>query len=139
MGDFELVDKPKKKAEEFEANFEDESQTTALAITLTYTYKVILLRRVRMKGENFSFINKMYTGKRTMDDGKEIKMGTNIFGMNFIPPDSEKHKKIYPPDLTDIRYIDVNEVDRDGTESRLLGIDFDLRAKPNWSGKSKEE
>ena len=40
----------------------------------------------------------MSTGKRMMDDGKEIKMGTNIFGMNFVPLDSPEYKMIYPPD-----------------------------------------
>ena len=139
MGDFELVDKPKKQVQQFEVNFDDEPQNAALSVKLTYTYKVILLRRFRMNGQNFSFNNQMSTGKRLMDDGKDIKMGTNIFGMNFVPPDSAEHKMIYPPDRQDVKYIDVNEVDRDSTESMLLGIDYELRNKPNFSGITKEQ
>jgi hypothetical protein len=33
----------------------------------------------------------------------------------------------------------VNEVDKDGTESMLLKIDYELRSKPNFSGLTKEE
>lgn len=93
-----------------------------------------------MNGQNFSFKNQMSTGKRLMDDGKEIKLGTNIFGMNFVSKDSEEYKMIYPPDKQDdVKYIDVNEVDRDSTESMLLGIDYELRYKPNFSGLTKEQ
>ena len=93
-----------------------------------------------MKGQNFSFNNQMSTGKRLMDDGKELKTGTNIFGMNFVAKGTTEYQMIYPEDKQDdIRYIDVNEVDRDGTESMLLGIDFELRYKPNFSGKTKEQ
>ena len=139
MGDFSLVDKPKKKSKEFEVNFEDEAQDQAIGVKLTYTYKVIMLRRNKMDGDNFSFNNNMTTGKRLMDDGKQTSIGTNIFGMNFVAVDSNEHSVIYPDDKQDIKYIDVNEVDLDSTECLLLGIDFDLRAKPNWSGKTKDQ
>ena len=73
-----------------------------------------------------------------MDDGKDFT-GTNLFGMNFVAEGSQERDIIYPPDKQDIKYIDVNEVDRDSTESNLLGIDFDLRPKPNFSGLTKEQ
>ena len=41
--------------------------------------------------------------------------------------------------MQDIKYTDVNEVDRDMTENMLLGIDFEKRTKPNFSGLTKEE
>lgn len=74
-----------------------------------------------------------------MDDGAAMTMGTNLFSMNFIPQDSEIAMIINPPDKQDVRYTDVNEVDVDGTESMLLGMDYERRPRPNFSGMTKEE
>ena len=59
--------------------------------------------------------------------------------MNFIPEGSPESEIIYPADMQDIKYIDVNEVDHDMTENMLLKIDYELRHKPNFSGMTKEE
>ena len=67
----------------------------------------------------------MSTGKRSLDENFEIKSGsTTIFGMNLIPLGTPEHQMIFPATLTDIKYLDVNEVDRDATESMLLGIEY---------------
>lgn len=89
-------------------NYDDEPSNAALSVKLIYTYKVILLRRSKMNGQNFSFKNQMSTGKRLMDEGKEMTMGTNLFGMNFIPEGSAESQIIFPPEMQDVMYTDVN-------------------------------
>ena len=51
MGDFELVDKPTKKVQQFEVNFDDEPQNSTINVKLTYSHKIILLRRTRIMGQ----------------------------------------------------------------------------------------
>jgi len=48
MGDFDLVDKPKVKSSQFGVNFDDESSNMLLNIKVVNSFKVILLRRVKM-------------------------------------------------------------------------------------------
>jgi hypothetical protein len=44
--------------------------------------------------------------------------------MNFIDPGSKEYDQVYPANMKDIKYTDVNEVDIDATENMLLGMDF---------------
>ena len=82
----------------------------------------------------------MSTGKRTLDENIEIKTGsTNIFGMNLVPAGTPEHQMIYPPTLKDVKFADVNEVDRDATENMLLGIEYKVREKPKGKGLTKEQ
>ena len=140
MGDFELVDKPNKERKEYEVSFDDEPHAPCVGVKLTYGYKVVLLRRKNLNGSSFSLKNSMSTGKRTMDDGKPLAQGaTNIFAMNFIDPSSKEYEQIYPANMSDIKYTDVNEVDIDSTENMLLGMDYQQRPKPNFGGLTQEQ
>ena len=68
-----------------------------LDIKLVNSFKIILLRRVKMAGPSFSFKSSMSTGKKVEDDGKDhTKPGVNIFYMNHIVPGSEEQELIYP-------------------------------------------
>ena len=68
-----------------------------LDIKLVNSFKIILLRRVKMAGPSFSFKSSMSTGKKVEDDGKDhTKPGVNIFYMNYIIPGSEEQELIYP-------------------------------------------
>jgi len=62
-----------------------------LDIKLVNSFKIILLRRVKMAGPSFSFKSNMSTGKKVQDDGKDhTKPGVNIFYMNYINVGSEE-------------------------------------------------
>lgn len=121
-------------------SFDDEPHTPCISIKLIYGFKTILLRRTKMDGSSFSLKNSMSTGKRQMDDGKPLISGSvDHFKMNFIDPSSTEYGMIYPPTMADIKYTDVNEVDIDSTENMLLGMDYQKRTKPNFSGLTEEQ